>query len=110
MRLIAQRCITDENNVFSNQLKISNMSYDGIFFGPQLTKTCRQALTFGNKWLQIGAKKVLYGSVFQSLVNVISPGTTWSWVKIIIDPGTTFQSTNQFMSSLGLQPGLVILH
>jgi len=46
-------------------------------------------------------------------VYMISPSTTCSWIKIFVDPGTTFQSTNQiwgtslqFMSSLGLNSGL----
>jgi len=42
-----------------------------------------------------------------------TPSTTCSWISIFINPRTTIQSTNQtnetrlqFMSRLGLQPGL----
>jgi len=44
-------------------------------------------------------------------MHVISPSTTCSWINIFVNPGTTFQSTNQisssqFVLSLGLQRGL----
>ncbi len=29
------------------------------------------------------------------MVNMIPPSTTCSWINILVDPGTTFQSTNQ---------------
>jgi len=29
------------------------------------------------------------------MVHVISPSTAFSWINIFVDPGTTFQSTNQ---------------
>ncbi len=32
---------------------------------------------------------------YSFLVSVISPSTTCSWINILVDPGTTFQSTNQ---------------
>jgi len=47
------------------------------------------------------------------LVSEPSPSATCSWINISVDPGTSFQSTNQiwgtslqFMSSLGLLSGL----
>jgi len=39
--------------------------------------------------------KLMVGMQGLGEVNVISSSTTCSWINIFVDPGTTFQSTNQ---------------
>jgi len=34
------------------------------------------------------------------MVNMISPSTTCSWINIFVDPGSTFQPTNQISGTV----------
>jgi len=49
---------------------------------------------------KICCKEMRFQRLNRTVLNMISPSTTWSWINIFVDPGTTVHSNNQFWRAI----------
>jgi len=64
-----------------------------------MTSVFHTVQTAGTSSIQQSEPTYINGKTYipdtQELQNLISPSATCSWINILVDPGTTLQSTNQ---------------